>query len=407
MAALRRWLTGLSLARKLRAIGVIATAASLALAGAVLLAVEISLERTRTARDIVTITDVVGMNSTGSVSFGDAKAADETLAAFRANSHVVTAAVLLADGRVLARYDRDRHPAALDKAVVNDLAEALDAAVHLVIAARRASHQVRRRAVGNGVRRSRCRGVLHARPAVSRDARRRALRRAGAVAVVVHAVAARHLRAAADAHRSDAHGHPRSRLSRARREGGRRRDRRADRQFNAMLVDIQKRDRQLLLQQEALERTVDARTAELRTSNHELIAARDRAMEAQPRQERVPGQHEPRDPHADERHHRHDRAGARHRADRRAARLASPRCKSSADIAADDPQRHPRLLEDRVAQARARSRSPFSPARADRRRAQAARAAGRTRRGSSCSATSRPTCPRGVDRRSRRGCSRC
>ena len=33
----------------------------------------------------------------------------------------------------------------------------------------------------------------------------------------------------------------------------------------------------------------------------------------QPGQERVPGQHEPRDPHADERHHRHDRAGPRHR----------------------------------------------------------------------------------------------
>ena len=33
----------------------------------------------------------------------------------------------------------------------------------------------------------------------------------------------------------------------------------------------------------------------------------------QPRQERVPGEHEPRDSHADERHHRHDRAGARHR----------------------------------------------------------------------------------------------
>ena len=32
-----------------------------------------------------------------------------------------------------------------------------------------------------------------------------------------------------------------------------------------------------------------------------------------PRQERVPGHHEPRDPHADERHHRDDRADARHR----------------------------------------------------------------------------------------------
>ena len=36
----------------------------------------------------------------------------------------------------------------------------------------------------------------------------------------------------------------------------------------------------------------------------------------QPGQERVPRQHEPRDPHAAERHHRHDRAGARHRRSR-------------------------------------------------------------------------------------------
>ena len=41
----------------------------------------------------------------------------------------------------------------------------------------------------------------------------------------------------------------------------------------------------------------------------------------EPRQERVPGQHEPRDPHADERHHRAHRAAAGHAADARAARL--------------------------------------------------------------------------------------
>ena len=51
-------------------------------------------------------------------------------------------------------------------------------------------------------------------------------------------------------------------------------------QFNAMLSDIQTRDQQLLLQQDGLERTVDARTAELQTSNQELVDARDRAMEA-------------------------------------------------------------------------------------------------------------------------------
>lgn len=41
-------------------------------------------------------------------------------------------------------------------------------------------------------------------------------------------------------------------------------------QFNAMLSDIQKRDRQLLVQQDSLERTVDARTTELQATNVEL-----------------------------------------------------------------------------------------------------------------------------------------
>ncbi len=51
-------------------------------------------------------------------------------------------------------------------------------------------------------------------------------------------------------------------------------------QFNAMLGDIQKRDEQLVLQQDNLERAVSARTAELQTTNVELVKARDRAMEA-------------------------------------------------------------------------------------------------------------------------------
>jgi signal transduction histidine kinase len=51
-------------------------------------------------------------------------------------------------------------------------------------------------------------------------------------------------------------------------------------QFNEMLGDIQKRDQQLLLQQNDLERSVDSRTAELQTSNEELVKARDHAMEA-------------------------------------------------------------------------------------------------------------------------------
>ncbi len=63
-------------------------------------------------------------------------------------------------------------------------------------------------------------------------------------------------------------------------------------------------------------------------------------------QERLPGHDEPRDPHADERGHRHERAAARHAAQRRAARLCGhhPRQRRHA---ADHHQRHPRLLQDR------------------------------------------------------------
>ena len=47
-----------------------------------------------------------------------------------------------------------------------------------------------------------------------------------------------------------------------------------------MLSEIDRRDRQLLLQQIDLEQVVDTRTAELRSANAELVAARDRAMDA-------------------------------------------------------------------------------------------------------------------------------
>ena len=76
----------------------------------------------------------------------------------------------------------------------------------------------------------------------------------------------------------------------------------------------------------------------------------------QPCQERVPGQHEPRNPHAHERHHRHDRAGAGTPAragNANTSRSWPSRAKSPA--AAD--QRHSRLLENRGGQAGPRAPS--------------------------------------------------
>ena len=50
--------------------------------------------------------------------------------------------------------------------------------------------------------------------------------------------------------------------------------------FNEMLSEIQRRDRQLILQQDDLGQVVDERMAELQAANIELTGARDKAMEA-------------------------------------------------------------------------------------------------------------------------------
>ena len=74
----------------------------------------------------------------------------------------------------------------------------------------------------------------------------------------------------------------------------------------------------------------------------------------QPGQERVPRQHEPRDPHADERRPRHDRTCCSTRRSRAEQRDYADHPQSSAESLLGHHQRHPRLLEDRGRPARAR-----------------------------------------------------
>ena len=76
----------------------------------------------------------------------------------------------------------------------------------------------------------------------------------------------------------------------------------------------------------------------------------------QPGQVAVPGSHEPRDPHADERHPRHDGVDGRHRALGRAAQLC-PRHRALGAHAADADRRDPRFLQDRGRQAAAQLRA--------------------------------------------------
>ena len=107
--------------------------------------------------------------------------------------------------------------------------------------------------------------------------------------------------------------------------------------------------------------------------------ARDRqeaGRGSDPRERRVSRQHEPRNPHADERHHRDDRSGARDRPHERPARL-SPHRQELERSASDARQRHPRLLENRGAAAVARAHRLRCARRRGRRRTSAS--ASRTR----------------------------
>ena len=88
---------------------------------------------------------------------------------------------------------------------------------------------------------------------------------------------------------------------------------------------------------------------------HQSRAGRreERRRSGGPCQEHVPRQHESRDPHADERRDRHDDPAARFRSHAGATRVRRSDSRERRRPA-DHHQRHPRLLEDRRRQARAR-----------------------------------------------------
>ena len=148
---------------------------------------------------------------------------------------------------------------------------------------------------------------------------------------------------------------------------------------------FQVRVRHLRARESTLTALVDVRTKELES-------AKTTAEARESRQERIPGQYESRDPHADERCPRHDGAGARHGAGLDPARV--PR--NGEDVGrqpADDHQRHPGLLEDRSRTDRLRF-DRVRPARGARRQRQGAWRFAPIKKDSSWSATWRPMCLR-------------
>ncbi len=107
MERFRTWFRNLSLARKLVALNVAVAGVVLTAGSATLFSYEVRFARAKLVDDVRLLAAVVGTNSTAAIAFRDASAARVTLASAARDPHVRTAAILLTDGHVFARFDRD------------------------------------------------------------------------------------------------------------------------------------------------------------------------------------------------------------------------------------------------------------------------------------------------------------
>jgi signal transduction histidine kinase/DNA-binding response OmpR family regulator len=110
MERFRSWFRNLSLARKLVALNVAVAGVVLMAGSATLFYYETANARAKLVDDVRLLAGVVGTNSTAAIAFGDETSAALTLKSAARDPHVRTAAILRPDGRVFARFDRDRVP---------------------------------------------------------------------------------------------------------------------------------------------------------------------------------------------------------------------------------------------------------------------------------------------------------
>ncbi len=278
LRSLDAWMRRQSVADKLTTMVLVTTGLTLIAACTVFAAYNYVSSRTGLVRDVTTLAEIVGSNSTAALEFADPIAARETLRTMATNGHIIDARLFLPDRVVLASYIRtgsetaarmQPRPGADEGAVFED--------GHL---------RVTRFILFNG-------DVVGSIEVESDTAE--IWTRLGRFAAVVAATLAGALGIAFGLSRMSARimYAPIARLidvARQIRETGRY-SLRADKGdedeigelvegFNEMLSEIQRRDQQLLDHRDDLERTVDVRTSELRSTNESLVTARDRAMEA-------------------------------------------------------------------------------------------------------------------------------
>ncbi|MEP7307577.1 MAG: response regulator [Acidobacteriota bacterium] len=282
MPSVKRWFEDLSLAIKVTGIGVIAATVSLVIAGVVTVTYDLLAEYQDEVGETSVLAKMTEINSAAAVSFRDPKAAAEILGALRAGRHILHAAIRLPSGQELARYDRDAGGATPHPNPIGDFtsnaprldwkSRTLKASLPIVF------------------ERQEVIGTLD----IEADVQELKSRLAEYGVVLIVVVVAGGLVAFGLSRRLQRiFLAPLLRLTATTRavKHDHQYDVRVERTghdeigelidgFNEMLDEIQARDTQLLRQQETLERTVDARTVELRATNADLVGARDKALEA-------------------------------------------------------------------------------------------------------------------------------
>jgi two-component system sensor histidine kinase/response regulator len=100
----------LSIKGKMQAAILFTTSAALLLSSAAFLAYDLVTFRSAMERDLSTLADLIGSNSTAALTFNDPKAGKEILQGLRAQPHIVSACIYAGDGAVFATYHREDKP---------------------------------------------------------------------------------------------------------------------------------------------------------------------------------------------------------------------------------------------------------------------------------------------------------
>jgi uncharacterized membrane protein affecting hemolysin expression len=96
----------LSIRGKMQVTTLVVVVVALILSCVAFVSYDVVMFRNSLRRDLETLAEIVGSNSTAALSFGDQKAAEELLSTLRAKPHITAARIYSRDEKLLASYHR-------------------------------------------------------------------------------------------------------------------------------------------------------------------------------------------------------------------------------------------------------------------------------------------------------------